>query len=185
MNYKNHYTPLLGYGTTVLLAVMAVITISEIQGRGNLIQAEILSKQTELSLLKQIDKTEIWDNRLSASKDAKNRKLNQLWRGETGGMISAFLQEMLQETLRDINASNVRISIDPNPTEINKISTLNYKLTCNLPPGKGIVDFLSKIANHPQIVIVSSLQVTNSVRDQKPSFLTVEGFVPIYITSEK
>lgn len=184
-SFQNEATPIVKYGMLLLFITLASIAFSDLRKINEQNREDVISKQSRLQALSELEGEDIWFSRVEESKELKNAMTSRLWQGETSGLISAKAQQSLTEILNNLGAKQILISIDPTIEEINGLKMLPYTITCNLPKSDAIIDLFLKISNHPNIIVLTEVQVTIPQRKGQLPRLEINGFIPTKITDDR
>jgi len=129
------------------------------------IETKVAAAKNELIILEGIKDTDIWADRLALSLNARQSADNKMWTGPTSGVIAARLQQTLRNISKAHNIQNIRLRIDPEPTNVDTVQVLAFDLQGAAPETRTTVDILSGFASHPQIILIKEATITNTVRN--------------------
>jgi hypothetical protein len=170
-------TPISAYGLIFLLGLTAFFGLDKLISVNKAALASLNASQQELALLSAIDGQDIWSARKNESADLKSAFDAQLWQGETAGAIAARLQQDLRRKAGGLEMKNIRVIVDPQPSEAGALSVLNFELSGLLPPHKTLHDSLAVLAGDKYSLTVNQASLTFATR--RPSLLRLSGIAPI------
>jgi len=174
-------TPIIAYGLVFLAVILAGVGLDRLSTLEKDIETKVAAAKNELIILEGIKDTDIWADRLALSLNARQSADNKMWTGPTSGVIAARLQQTLRNISKAHNIQNIRLRIDPEPTNVDTVQVLAFDLQGAAPETRTTVDILSGFASHPQIILIKEATITNTVRNRPPTHINISGFAPIRI----
>jgi len=178
-------TPVAAYGLVVLLLVSGGLGLEKFAKRQNSLETRLTSRQVDLATLNAIKNTEIWPERLAQSVALKEKSKDKVWSGATSGVIAARLQSAMHRISQQHNVKNMSIKVDPETIELDGVEVLRFEYSGRIPSGKDTIDFYIDLAMHKGSIIISELNINNSIRDARPTFITMSGLIPITLISQE
>lgn len=177
-------TPLVAYGLVALFLMLGAMGLQNYNNTQNGLAAELQTRQSELSTLRAIKNTDIWPFRLEKSLVLKKNTEDKLWKGSTSGLIAAQLQQVIRNISKTHDINNVVVSVDPEPSYVEGVEILRFDYKGHIASGKHTIDFFKDIASSEKSIIITELDMTNSIRDKRPTYMTLSGLIPIILTSQ-
>jgi len=174
-------TPLVLYGVLAIAVIFTVLGLERLASASNALETRVIEEQTNLAILEQLQETDVWPERLQYSLSARERAKTAIWSGATSGVIAAKFQQGLQQAALAQKTTNIRIRVDPEPTEVDGLDVLAFDFTGFVPAGDGIIELFATIADQPQLILIRDVNFVHSIRDRRPTRLTFSGFLPIQI----
>lgn len=182
--YNLKVTPLVAYGLVVLFLVMGLLGLERFNFAQADLEARLTSRESQLARLNAIKDTDIWSDRLSTSLVLKEKTNDKLWSGSTSGVVAAQLQKTLSAISEQHDVKNLTITVDPEADDVDGIEILRFDFSGRLASGKDTIDFYGDLARYEQAIIISEMNVTNSIQTRRESYMTISGLIPISLESQ-
>ena len=176
-------TPLVSYGLVFILIVFGFLGLERLIAAEAEREQAVVFAQTEYATLEDISKTNHWETRLAESDLARSALKNEIWQGETGGIIAAELQQALRQFAADYRFDRIQVKVDPGPAEIDGIQVLSFDFSGRANTSKSLADFFEGLAISPKIIIIDEMSFSQNIRDRKAPRITISGIVPVQIGS--
>jgi len=184
-NYLDRFnltvTPIVAYGVIVLFVILGILGLQVYTQAEQDLRSQLKSRQNELATLQAIKDTEIWPSRLEQSLKLKSQAEEKIWKGKTGGVVAAQLQQTLRALAKTHDVENVVVRVDPEPSEVGEVEILRFEFTGRIDSGKDTIDLFTDLAASKRMIVITELSSTNSIRDQLPTYVALSGLIPIVI----
>ena len=174
-------TPLVSYGLVFILIVFGFLGLEKLVAAEAEREQAVVFAQTEYATLQDISETNHWETRLAESDLARRTLQNEIWQGQTGGIIAAELQQALRQIAADFRFDQVQVRVDPDPAEIDDIQVLSFDFTGRARTSKSLADFFEKLAITPKIIVIEEMDFSQNIRDRQAPRVNIAGIVPVRI----
>ena len=174
-------TPLVSYGLVFIFIVFGFLGLEKLIAAETEREQAVVFAQTEYATLQDISKTTHWENRLAESVLARSALQNEIWQGQTGGIIAAEFQQTLRQISADYRFEQIQVRVNPDPAEIDGIQVLSFDFSGRARTSKSLADFFERLAITPKIIVVDEMDFAQNIRDRQAPRLSMSGLIPVQI----
>ncbi|PHR53891.1 MAG: hypothetical protein COA47_16430 [Robiginitomaculum sp.] len=172
-------TPLVAYGLVALGIIVGGLLLGQLSSAVQQVKAEAQLAQSDLATLHEIQKTDVWADRLAQSIEARNTTEQTIWSGLTYGVISAGLQQELNKIGQDSGLTALKITINPIADDVDGLQVMQFTYRGMASDWASIIDLLSEIAEQPRTIILTELSFSKP--RSRPALFRAAGLIPIQI----
>ncbi len=180
---EQEMTPIVAYGLIGIALIIvyfagarAADTVTDMSNR-------VVAAEQELAVLKSLEQQDIWTDRLAKVNDMKVAVNRKLWTGETPGIISAELQQVLRKSAEGLSNNPIQTNVDATFETLGEVSIINFDARARFTNPESSIKFLGILSQEKRDVFLKDVTVRMSSADS--SDVNISGFIPVQITETK
>ena len=182
-------TPLVRYGAVALAAILAFLLLSALAGAVDAARVERTALVREHTTLVTLEPQAVWAARLEEAERLGTRATDDVWRGDTLGIVKAELESALRAAHVPFVPTGVRatardarpqVTVDAESDTREAVPTLGFSMTARVGRDQGD-DFLAALATLAPPLFIEELTLNIADNRNAPAITSVSGRIRISV----